>query len=101
MTTEYGFTVEEYDCGAKVETLITGDGKAQFSDLIFHDKFVGIGFSYGRGTGVGTIENHKPGTVSTDVGVKWQVKFDNVKSIDALIETAERVKVLLAAKGED
>ncbi|HHZ97433.1 MAG TPA: hypothetical protein EYN67_18265, partial [Flavobacteriales bacterium] len=83
MATECGFTIEEYDCGAKVETLITGDGKASFSGLNFHDEFVGIGFSYGRGTGLGVIENHKPGSVSTDIGVKWQVKFDSVKSIDA------------------
>jgi len=95
MKEKYGFVTEKYESG-EIETLITGDGKAQFTDLTFDDGFVGIGFSYGRGVGIGTKEDYVEGVVSTDVGVKWQVKFDNQKSIDAMIETLLRVKNNLA-----
>ena len=89
---KYGFYTEEYENGTSIETLMTGDGKAQFSDVRFEDGLVGIGISYGRGAGVGVKEHYEEGTLATDAGVKWQVKFESQESIDAMIETLLRVK---------
>ena len=97
MSKKYGFIVEEYETG-KIETLVTGDGKTQFSEISFDDGSVGIGMSYGRGGGIGVKEVFEPGTISTDIGVQWQVKFDNQLSVDSMIETLLRVKNALASK---
>jgi len=94
----YGFTTEKYDGDYSVETLTTGDGKAQFTDLDFQDGFVGIGFGYGIGNGIGTKEHYPKDSTSEDAGVRWQVKFDNQVSIDAMIETLLRVKNMLSNK---
>lgn len=92
MTEQYGFYKEEYDNGTSIETLMTGDGKAQFTDVVFDDGKVAIGMSYGRGEGVGTKEEHAPDTLATDTGVMFQVKFESQESIDSMIETLLRVK---------
>ena len=92
MSDKYGFYNEEYSNGTSIETLRTGDGKTQFSDIEHDDGTVSIGMSYGRGTGIGTKEVHAPKTLATDTGVKFQVKFESQGSIDSMIETLLRVK---------
>tara|TARA_R110000803_G_scaffold210685_2_gene283187 strand:- start:6084 stop:6377 length:294 start_codon:yes stop_codon:yes gene_type:complete len=96
MEQQYGFYNEEYDNGTSIETLMTGDGKTQFTDIKHADGLVSIGLSYGRGTGIGTKEQHAPETLATDAGVKWQIKFESQGSIDSMIETLLRVKNKLA-----
>ena len=56
--------------------------------------------SYGRGNGIGIQESFQGETLATDVGVKWQVKFESQQSIDAMIETLLRVKNNLTTKGK-
>ena len=90
---KYGFYTEIYPDETSVETLRTGDGKTQFTDLTFDDGTVGIGMSYKFiNVGIGNLTRYESGTVSTDVGVKWQVVFDNKASIDAMIDTLNRIK---------
>lgn len=89
---QYGFYIEQYEDGTCVETLMTGDGKSQFTDCHFDDGTASIGISYGRGTGVGTTTSYDEGTVSTDIDVKWQIKFESQASIDAIIIALLRVK---------
>ena len=91
MSRKYGFLIEDYDTGS-IETLMTGDGKTIFTDVVFDDGCVAIGMSYGQGKGVGAIEDYPAGTLATDLDVKWQVKFETEASIDAMIETLIRVK---------
>ena len=37
MSNKYGFYNEEYENGAAIKTLMTGDGKAQFTDMKHDD----------------------------------------------------------------
>lgn len=91
MTKIYGFTAEEYEEGS-IETLVTGDGKTQFTDVHFDDGSMAIGMSYGRGQGLGTVEDYDEGTLATDVDVKWQVKFESQESVDAMIHCLLKIK---------
>ena len=97
MSDKYGFYNEEYENGTEIKTLMTGDGKTQFTDMKHDDGTVSIGMSYGRGVGVGTKEVHAAGTLATDTGVEFQVKFESQGSIDSMIETLLRVKNALNA----
>ena len=96
MFEKYGFFIEEYENGTSMETLATGDGKSEFSDMLFSDGTVGLGIGYGDGGGLGAERTHAEGTLSTDVGVKWQIKFESQKSIDAMIIALLRAKSGLA-----
>jgi hypothetical protein len=91
MSKVYGFTTETYEGGATIETLTTGDGKAQFTDISYEDGSASIGISYGLGDGIGTKQHHNK-KVDESMLIKWQVKFDNQQSIDSMIETLLRVK---------
>ena len=91
MNKNYGFSVIEYDNGVSIETLETGDGKSEFTDITYDDGTVAIGMSYGVGSGIG-VKVQRNQTIDDSLDVKWQVKFDNQKSIDAMIETLLRVK---------
>ena len=91
----YGFYTEKYTEDFEIETLMTGDGKSQFTDSYFPDGTASIGISYGRGTGVGTQEHHNC-TTNPEMGIKWQVKFESQESVDAMINTLLRVKNNLA-----
>ena len=93
---QYGFYDEEYDDGNSCRTLMTGDGKALFTDLVFENGLVGIGFAYGLGQGVGKLVPVEEGTKAPDVGVEFQVKFECQESIDSLISTLLIVKNQLA-----
>jgi hypothetical protein len=92
MAEKYGFYTEEYNNDDSIETLMTGDGKTLFSDISFPDGTQSIAFSYGMGEGVGVIVEHEDNTKPSDVGVKWQVKFESQGSIDAMIQALLRVK---------
>ena len=96
MTKQYGFYTESYDNGVEIETLMTGDGKAQFIDIKHADGTAGIGIAYGIGTGIGTTTEYNK-LVDSDMQIKWQVKFDNQKSVDAMITALLDVKSHLAA----
>ena len=93
--TPYGFRTATYEGGFSLHTLRTGDGKTEFTDLIFPDGTASIGISYGRGKGIGvkTVYNK---TLDADMGITWQVQFDNQESVDQMIETLLRVKNNLA-----
>ena len=93
---KYRFYTEIYPDETSVETLRTGDGKTQFTDLKFDDGTVGIGTSYRfMNAGIGWITRYEHGTVSTDEGVKWQIIFDNEASIDAMIAALKIAKAKL------
>jgi hypothetical protein len=96
----YGFTTEKYNDGSEIETLQTGDGKAEFVTIGYDDdeSQVGIGFGYGQGTGIGEKVKYAPKTTTSDVGIKWQVKFDCEASIDILIDQLSELKQTLKAK---
>lgn len=84
MSDEYGFCIEESECGSKIETLTTGDGKTVFVDVKYADGMVGLGFAYGEGKGIGHFEKYTDKR-TTDLNVKWQIKFSRQESIDSLI----------------
>ena len=92
MSKNYGFYNEEYDNGQSIETLMTGDGKTLFTDTVHEDGTVGLGLSYGGGTGIGVKQKHPADTHATDIGVKWQVRFECPESIDAMIDALNRAK---------
>lgn len=96
----YGFYDEVYEDGSNCKTLMTGDGRTLFTDLLFNDGLVGIGFSYGLGEGVGVKITPPKGTKAGQVGVEFQVKFESQESIDSMIETLLRVKNILSSKGK-
>ena len=96
MAKQYGFYTEKYSETLEVETLMTGDGKAQFTDVHFDDETASIGISYGIGEGIGTLTKHDK-IMDEDMLIKWQIKFENQQSIDSMIETLLRVKNLLAS----
>lgn len=93
MAEKYGFYTEEYDGLSSLETLMTGDGKTLFSPLTYaSDKKTAIGFGYGHGEGIGVLV-HNPESYSHEhFDIRWQVKFDNVATIDSLISTLQRVR---------
>ena len=99
----YGFCLEEYDDGAIIETLQTGDGKSAFCDIRHKDGSASIGFAYGIGQGIGVKVTPEKGTKASSVGVRWLVKFESQGSIDSMIATLLRVKNILAetAKTEE
>ena len=90
-----GFYTEKYDNGVEVETLMTGDGKARFTDIQFDDGSASIGISYGQGKGIGAEEQHDE-KINDEMQIKWQVKFDNQISVDSMIKALLRVKNYLA-----
>lgn len=83
---EYGFSVEEYENGHKIETLQTGDGLTEFTDLYFDDGQVGIAMGYGDGIGVGEQRKHPEGTRADTINPHWQIKFPNAGSLHSLID---------------
>lgn len=95
---KYGFYFEEYADGTGIETLMTGDGLSTFTDAIDDNGIASICISYGNGVGIGTKTVNEAGTTATDIGTKWQVKFERQESIDAMIECLLRVKNNLANK---
>ena len=82
----YGFSTEQYENGHQIETLQTGDGLTEFTDLYFDDGQVGIAMSYGDGIGVGEKRNHPDGTRADTIKPKWQIKFPNSGSLESMIE---------------
>lgn len=88
---KYGFYTERYSDTFEVETLMTGDGKAQFSDVKYPDGDAGISIAYGVGEGIGTQTVHNR-IMSEDMAVKWQIKFENQRSVDAMIKALLEVK---------
>lgn len=95
MSKKYGFYTEKYSETLEVETLMTGDGKAQFSDISYKDGTSAVGISYGIGEGVGTETVHNK-TMDEEMLIKWQVKFENQQSVDAMIKALLAVKNHLA-----
>ena len=96
-----GFYTEYYDDNdLEIETLMTGDGKAQFTDMDYGDGVASIGMSYGVGTGIGIKEHHNS-ALNESMQIKWQVKFDNQLSVDSMIETLLRVKNHLAKQNQN
>ena len=95
MNKDYGFNTVNYDNDTSIETLETGDGKTQFTDILHNDKTVAIGIGHGKYLGIGEKEEHNK-TLDSSMNIKWQIKFDNQKSVDAMIETLLRVKNQLA-----
>ena len=96
MNKKYGFYTEEYEDDTSIETLMTGDGKTEFTDILHGDGVVSLGLSYGDGVGVGVIRDHPEGTLAVEAGVKWQIKFESQESVDSMITTLLRVKNQLA-----
>ena len=96
---QYGFYTERYSETFEVETLMTGDGKAQFTDAKFPDGTASVTIAYGRGVGVGTEEKHNC-AMNESMGIKWQIKFENQKSVDAMIKALLDVKNHLASSGK-
>lgn len=88
---KYGFYVEKFSEELSIETLMTGDGKTQFTDVVYPDGVAAIGMSYGRGDGVGNQEQHHK-KLAEDLGIKWQVKFESTASVDAMISALNEVK---------
>ena len=96
---KYGFYTEDYGDDLTVETLMTGDGKTQFCEVLFDDGTVSIGMSYDNGIAEGVGVKTKIDEVMNDsMKIKWQVKFESQGSIDSMIETLLRAKNALAAK---
>lgn len=75
----YGFSLQEYENGAKVDTLQTGDGKSEFSPIYLSDQ-VGIAISH-RDEGV--------------IGAIWQIKFPNRDCLTALKNAVEEIEAIL------
>ena len=96
MAEKYGFYTEKYSETLEVETLMTGDGKAQFTDIQFEDGTASVGISYGIGEGIGTQTKHDK-IMDESMMIKWQVKFENQQSVDAMIRALLDVKNHLAA----
>jgi hypothetical protein len=94
----YGFYEETYDNLPSIATLGTGDGKTAFTVLTYPgDKKTAIGFGYGEGKGVGVLIENIEGVSHDKVGVKFQVKFESVGSIDSMINTLLRIREHQAA----
>jgi len=94
MANEYGFYREIYPSGKEIDTLMTGNGRAKFSDIYFaEDKMTSIGIGYGEEAHkIGEIIDADEGKLAYDIGVKWQVKFECVASIDSMIQTLQRCR---------
>ena len=92
MAEKYGFYTAEYETGS-VEALMTGDGRTQFTDIENTDGTMSLGIGYGDITKkVNEKVKHPPGTLMTDIAVRWEVRFENPESVDAMIEALQRVK---------
>ncbi len=92
MADKYGFFTEEYPDGSKQRTLMTGDGKSTFTDVLYEDGTVGIGIAYGFGEGLNTTTEFEEGTKTTELDIDLVVRFENPDSIDAMIRTLNDVK---------
>ena len=101
--TTYGFYTEEYENLSPIKTIMTGDGKTQFTVLTYaEDGKTALGIGYGYGTGVigGTVKN--PGDWNHEsIGVKWQIKFEKAASIDALISTLYEIRDIQTTLNSD
>ena len=91
MAEQYGFDTEDYGDGLIVESLTTGDGKAEFCDISYEDGTVAVSIGYGAGVGVGVKRDHNE-PMNKEMGIKWLVRFESQGSIDAMIETLLRCK---------
>jgi hypothetical protein len=95
MERQYGFYTEQYGDTFSIETLMTGDGKAEFTCIGYDDGTVSIGISYGQGDGIGAVKHYNH-AASEEMGIKWQIKFDNQQSVNAMINSLLDVKERLA-----
>lgn len=89
---EYGFITEKFEDGTSQRTLVTGDGKATFSDVLYRSGEVGIAIAYGSGEGLDTVTKHKEGTTVTDLDIDLVIKFEKQESIDAMIRKLVEIK---------
>ena len=96
MAEQYGFYTEEYDNEQTLETLMTGDGKSTFTDIIYEDGTVAVGIGYGDGKGLDTEQDYHR-KLDDEMMIKWQVKFENQLSIDGMIKCLLRLKNKLNA----
>ena len=88
----YGFFKREYETGP-VDVLMTGDGRTQFTDIVNTDGTMSLGIGYGDITkAINEKVKHPEGSLITDIACKWEIRFNNPASVDALIETLQRVK---------
>lgn len=93
----YGFYTEEYDDNFSIETLSTGDGKSQFTDMVYDDGSAAIAISYGIGKGLNTRTEHNK-IADESMLIKWQIKFECQASVDAMIRCLLDVKNHIANK---
>lgn len=99
---KYGFYTESYGEGLSVETLMTGDGKTQFCEVMFEDGSVSIGMSYDNGIAEGVgVKTKIDKVMGNSMKIKWQVKFESQGSIDSMIETLLRAKNGLSINDND
>lgn len=92
MKTPYGFYTEH--CLTEdvfVDSLMTGDGHTVFCGSKCQDAIVAIGIGYDENNDSQTFTE----TTTKCLGIKWQIKFDSVDSIDAMINILEGLKVAL------
>lgn len=91
---EYGFYTEVYPDRSSIQTLQTGDGKSVFTEMVYDkNQMTAIGFSYGMGNGTGNVLENTEGLDHRQMGIKWQVRFNCVESIDALISRLQSLRV--------
>lgn len=92
---QYGFFTEKYNDNFSIETLGTGDGKSQFTDMVYDDSTAAIAIGYGIGEGLNTTTKHNK-VADESMLIQWQVKFECQESVDAMIKCLLDVKNHLA-----
>tara|TARA_R110002073_G_scaffold268404_1_gene431662 strand:+ start:878 stop:1471 length:594 start_codon:yes stop_codon:yes gene_type:complete len=101
MRNRYGFYIDEYSDGTSVPTLGVGDGKSQFTSVVFSSGEAALGISYGRGIWPDTTEEFPEGTTAEDAGVQCMIKFESHAGVNAVIGALYEVKKSLGVEDID
>jgi hypothetical protein len=85
----YGIQTLKYEDGQEIHSAVMGDGSVGITDILINDDgFVGVAIYDAPDNKIvgGPIDESKRGHPVTDLDIKFQMLFDNVDSIDVIIE---------------
>lgn len=91
----YGFKILKYDDFEKpTPSIVFGGGNIKVTSyLLNYDGFSGVGFrEVVIPKEIGSSDNSRIGDIINQDDISFQMMFDNVKSIDVVIDALERAK---------
>ncbi len=92
---KYGFMKIAYEDGQEIPSIVMGDGTIGVTDILKNEEgLVGVGFWPAPDNGIvgNAVAEDKRGEPVTELGLQFQIMFDNPDSIDVVISRLQAAK---------